>query len=220
MPSATVEDYLKQIYLESSDELLPMGHLAHALKVTPGTATAMVKRLAAAELVAYEPYSGVKLTQAGQQTALDVLRRHRLIESFLVEILKLDWAEVHEEAERLEHAVSPRLLTAIDALLGHPTVDPHGDPIPGDGGEISRQSHQRLADCIVGDQYRIARIADQRPEFLQFLANHKLRPGNLVTILDSDSTSEAMTLKTDADGDEAKVTLALTVASRVLVCDP
>ena len=218
MPSATVEDYLKQIYLESSDELLPMGHLAHALKVTPGTATAMVKRLAAAELVAYEPYSGVKLTQAGQQTALDVLRRHRLIESFLVDVLKLDWAEVHQEAERLEHAVSPRLLAPIDALLGHPTVDPHGDPMPGDGGKINRQSHQRLADCIVGDQYRIARIADQSPEFLQFMADHQLRPGNLVTILDSDSTSEAMTLR--ADGDGAKVTLALTVASRVLVCDP
>ncbi len=218
MPTATVEDYLKQIYLESGEKLLPMGQLATALDVTPGTATAMVKRLAASKMVLYQPYNGVQLTPQGKHTALDVLRRHRLIESFLVEVLKIDWADVHEEAEQLEHAVSPRLLDAIDSLLGHPQFDPHGDPIPDGGGDISHQSNQLLAECQVGSQYRIARIADQRNEFLHFLAKHNLRPGNLVTILSSDPASEAMTLRTDLAGND--VTLAITAASRILVCEP
>src|SRR5438477_4591329 len=133
MASITVENYLKQLYLEqqnSSEELVPMGKLATQMGVVPGTATSMVKALADSGLVDYEPRSGARLTRGGQQLALHVLRRHRLVELFLVKVLGLDWSEVHAEAEELEHAVSDKVLERIDSLLGHPSVDPHGDPIP------------------------------------------------------------------------------------------
>ena len=134
-PSSTVENYLKAIYqaeIAHGEEgaLVPMGRLASALHVVPGTATTMVKALADSGLVRYEPYAGVRLTPAGQKLAALVLRRHRLIELFLVKVLDMSWAEVHDEAERLEHAASDRLIDRIDAMLGRPAVDPHGDPIP------------------------------------------------------------------------------------------
>ena len=121
LPSQTVENYLKTIYLaqvnlDSSEELVPMGHLAGALRVVPGTATTMVKTLAEAGLVKYEPYMGVRLTEAGEKLASRVLRRHRLIELFLVKVLGMSWAEVHAEAELLEHAVSERL---VDRIVRH-----------------------------------------------------------------------------------------------------
>src|SRR6187200_2807556 len=137
LPSQTVENYLKTIYLAQvadSDALVPMGQLASALGVVPGTATTMVKTLAESGLVRYEPYMGVRLTRAGEKLATLVLRRHRLIELFLVKVLGMSWAEVHDEAERLEHAVSERLIDRIDEMLGRPQVDPHGDPIPTSDG--------------------------------------------------------------------------------------
>src|SRR5919106_1169984 len=135
LPSHTVENYLKAIFqaqtaLTRADALVPMGQLASALGVVRGTATTMVKALAESGLVRYEPYAGVRLTQAGEKLASLVLRRHRLIELFLVKILGMSWTEVHDEAENLEHAVSDRLIDSIDEMLGRPAVDPHGDPIP------------------------------------------------------------------------------------------
>src|SRR5882672_3830523 len=131
LPSQTVENYLKTIYLaqasRSSEELVPMGQLAAALRVVPGTATTMMKTLAESGLVRYEPYMGVRLTDAGEKLASLVLRRHRLIELFLVKVLGMSWAEVHDEAELLEHSVSERLIERIDDMLGRPEVDPHGD---------------------------------------------------------------------------------------------
>src|SRR6187397_1637357 len=141
MPSSTVENYLKQIYLEQQlapDELVSMGKLATSMGVVPGTATSMIKALADSGLVSYEPRTGVKLTRGGEQLALHVLRRHRLVELFLVKTLGLDWSEVHAEAEELEHAISDKVLDKIDALLGHPTVDPHGDPIPTAEGKLPK----------------------------------------------------------------------------------
>ena len=135
LPSQTVENYLKTIFLAQAvaparDDLVPMGQIAAALGVVPGTATTMVKTLSESGLVHYEPYMGVRLTPAGEKLASLVLRRHRLIELFLVKVLGMSWAEVHDEAERLEHAVSERLIDRIDEMLGRPAVDPHGDPIP------------------------------------------------------------------------------------------
>src|SRR5438046_8279 len=133
MASRTVENYLKALYSEqqrAGDELVSMGRLASAMGVVPGTVTTMVKALADSGLVSYEPRGGVRLTRGGEQLALHVLRRHRLVELFLVKVLGLDWSEVHAEAEELEHAVSDKVLERIDALLEHPRVDPHGDPIP------------------------------------------------------------------------------------------
>src|SRR5579863_9086591 len=133
MPSSTVEDYVKRLYMEqqrSADRLVPLGRLAAVMGVVPGTVTTMVKALDEARLVHYEPRTGVRLTRSGEKLALHVLRRHRLVELFLVKVLGLDWSEVHAEAEDLEHAVSDKVLERIDALLDHPDVDPHGDPIP------------------------------------------------------------------------------------------
>src|SRR5206468_11007079 len=141
LPSSTVENYLKAIYLGQSsltggERLVSMGHVASALGVTPGTATTMVKALAEAGLVEYEPYSGVRLSAAGSKLAGLVLRRHRLVELFLVQVMGMSWTEVHDEAEQLEHVVSERLIERIDEMLGRPTHDPHGDPIPTPEGKI------------------------------------------------------------------------------------
>src|SRR5438067_5037004 len=153
MASITVENYLKQLYLEqqnASEELVPMGKLASAMGVVPGTATSMVKALADSGLVAYEPRFGAKLTRGGEQLALHVLRRHRLVELFLVKVLGLDWSEVHDEAEELEHAISEKVLERIDALLNHPSVDPHGDPIPSAKGQVADAPLTSLAECQIG----------------------------------------------------------------------
>src|SRR5580698_1593569 len=150
MPSSTVENYLKQLYLEQqagADPLVPMGRLASAMGVVPGTATSMIKTLADSGLVDYEPRGGVKLTRGGEQLALHVLRRHRLVELFLVRVLKLDWSEVHAEAEELEHAISDKVLEKIDDLLGRPRADPHGDPIPTAKGQVIEARRRSLADC-------------------------------------------------------------------------
>src|SRR3954468_18076381 len=142
LPSQTVENYLKAIFqaqtaLEGRDARVPMGQLASALGITPGTATTMVKALAESGLVRYEPYAGVRLSAAGEKLAGLVLRRHRLIELFLVKVMGMSWAEVHEDAEHLEHAVSDRLIERIDEMLGRPTHDPHGDPIPTAEGRLA-----------------------------------------------------------------------------------
>src|SRR5436305_12362593 len=137
MPSITVENYRKQLSLEQqnlTEELVPMGKLASAMGVVPGTATSMVKALADSGLVSYEPRFGAKLTKGGEQLALHVLRRHRLVELFLVRVLGLDWSEVQDKAEEFEHAISEKVLERIDVLLGRPGVDPHGDPIPSSKG--------------------------------------------------------------------------------------
>jgi len=133
MPTAVAENYLKQLYYgqqAASGELVRVGELAAAIGVTPGTATTMVKSLARSGWAVYEPRTGARLTRRGERLALSVVRRHRLLELFLSKVLGLDWSEVHAEAEVLEHAVSEKVVEKIDALLGRPQVDPHGDPIP------------------------------------------------------------------------------------------
>src|SRR5919197_2353043 len=149
LSSQTVENYLKAIFLaqtalDSRDARVPMGQLATALRVAPGTATTMVKALAESGLVRYEPYAGVRLSAAGEKLAALVLRRHRLIELFLVKVMGMSWAEVHDEAEHLEHAVSDRLIERIDERLGRPSGDPHGDPIPDSHGAVSRPEYDTL----------------------------------------------------------------------------
>jgi DtxR family Mn-dependent transcriptional regulator len=180
MASLTVENYVKSIYLICArQEGAPAatGQLAAALDVSPGTVTSMLKTLAEGQLATYTPYEGVRLTDSGRALALRVLRRHRLIELFLVETLGLPWSDVHEEAEHLEHAVSDRLIDLIDAHLGFPNADPHGDPIPRSDGTIELTSGRRLAECHEGDQFEVARVLDQSPEFLEYLSDSGLQPG-------------------------------------------
>lgn len=218
MATTAVEDYLKQIYVHqqhvAADAMVSMGTLADALGVVPGTATSMVKRLADLSLVEYEPYTGVRLTETGRDEALRVLRRHRLIETFLVEMLGLDWSVVHEEAERLEHAVSDQVLERIDALLGYPRVDPHGDPIPNESGEVRTTHGLGLAECSAGQRLQIVRVMDQDEAFLRFADRHGLRPGSWLTIQHADPVADAIVVAVD-DGEP--VTLGRTAAAKIVV---
>jgi len=199
MTTSTVEDYVKCIYQEEQrrggGHLVPTGQIAANLKVTPGTVTAMAKNLADSGLVSYEPYSGVKLTPAGTQLATDVLRRHRVVELFLVEIVGMDWSEVHGDAEILEHAVSDRLIDRMDEMLGRPTVDPHGDPIPTARGVIVEKDYPDLLACPIGKTLRIARVIDQTSEFLRFLEKKGLRPGKQIEVLSRDEAADTILLR-------------------------
>jgi DtxR family Mn-dependent transcriptional regulator len=198
MATSTVEDYLKQIYqaqLAAPGSLIPTGQVATSLEVAPGTATAMVKTLADSGLVDYEPYSGVRLTEAGEKLATHVLRRHRLVELFLVEVMGMDWSEVHGEAEQLEHTVSNRLLERIDAMLDHPEVDPHGDPIPTPGGEVAATNYASLITCPVGESMILVRVADQASGFLQLIERHGLVPGTTVQVVTRDEQADTVEIR-------------------------
>ena len=184
MATSTVENYLKTLYSleqQAPQRLVALGKLAEAVDVTPGTATTMVKRLAESGLVDYESHEGARLLPRGKQIAMQVLRRHRLIELFLIEVLGYDWSEVHEEAEVLEHAVSDRLLQKIDDMLGHPAFDPHGAPIPSASGKITHRQMVSLAQCDAGN-VEIASVSDDDQQFLEFLSEHQLTPGTQITI--------------------------------------
>jgi DtxR family Mn-dependent transcriptional regulator len=217
LPSQTVENYLKTIHLAQSagpdGALVPMGQLASALGVVPGTATTMVKTLAESGLVHYEPYMGVRLTPAGEKLASLVLRRHRLVELFLVKILGMNWTEVHDEAERLEHAVSERLIDRIDEMLGRPAVDPHGDPIPTPEGTIAPTGGFDLLAAPVATPLRVTRIIDQDAGFLRFAEQRHLVPGSQVRIESRDGSADAVTLT--AGG--RRTTIGTRAAAKVLV---
>ncbi len=217
MATSTVEDYLKHILLEQQndpDGLVPMGQIAAALKVSPGTVTAMVKTLADGGLVTYEPYSGVRLTSPGRQLAAHVLRRHRLIELFLVKVMGMDWSEVHSEAEELEHAVSERLVERMDEMLGYPSVDPHGDPIPDVHGVMPVTVRPSLLACEVGEPVRVARVADQSREFLQLLERRDLKPGSTLIVERRDEAADTVDLRREGG---AELSLGFRAASKIFV---
>ena len=219
LASQTVENYLKAILQaqrasEDDGRLVPMGQLAAALGVVPGTATTMVKTLAESGLVRYEPYMGVRLTPAGERLAALVLRRHRLIEQFLVQVLGMNWSEVHDEAERLEHAVSERLIDRIDEMLGRPAVDPHGDPIPGREGELRQPTYVDLLSCPIGAPLLVARVTDQDATFLRFIEDRQLKPGQRIAIVTRDPVSDSVTIRGES-GQET--TIGARAASKVLV---
>ena len=195
IPSSTVENYLKAIYKaqtaqDESKRLVPMGQLAVSLGVVPGTATTMVKALADSGLVDYEPYAGVRLTAAGKKLAALVLRRHRLMELFLVKVLGMSWTEVHDEAERLEHAASDQLIDRIDEMLGRPSTDPHGDPIPNSEGAVTTPQYQTLLNCPLNTTVVLTRVTDQDPEFLRFLENSELTPGQAIRLEARDTAAD------------------------------
>jgi DtxR family transcriptional regulator, Mn-dependent transcriptional regulator len=219
LPSSTVENYLKAIFigetqLPAGQRLLPMGQLAAALTVAPGTATTMVKALAESGLVEYEPYNGVRLTSAGSRLAALVLRRHRLLELFLVQMLGMRWDEVHEEAELLEHVVSDRLIERIDEMLGHPEVDPHGDPIPSREGELVRRELDTLLSCPMNMSVTITRVTDQDAAFLRFIENNSLKPGQSIEVEARDEVADSVRLKLP---NERRMTIGMRAASKLLV---
>ena len=184
--SDAVQDYAKAIYSlqERSGEAVSTSALAERLAVSPASASAMVKRLESLGLVTRRPYHGVELTPAGRRVALEVIRHHRLIEAYLSEALGMSWDRVHEEAEVLEHAISPELSELIAAKLGNPTHDPHGDPIPTADGEIERASSRRLGDLEQGERGIFVRVSDSDPEMLRWLSERGIAPGDRVEVLE------------------------------------
>jgi DtxR family Mn-dependent transcriptional regulator len=219
LPSSTVENYLKAIFhgqsaLSSDERLVPMGQVAAAVGVTPGTATTMVKALAESGLAEYEPYSGVRLSAAGEKLAGLVLRRHRLVELFLVQVMGMSWAEVHEEAEQLEHVVSERLIQRIDDMLGNPTRDPHGDPIPNIDGAIPSRHLESLLTCPLGTPLHVTRVADQDPAFLRFVETNDLKPGQTVQVETRDPAADSVQLRAK---DQRRITIGARAASKLLV---
>ncbi|MBI2756730.1 MAG: metal-dependent transcriptional regulator [Chloroflexi bacterium] len=224
MATETVENYLKAIYTLAREpgSGAPAGaagaatvtRVAAVLGVTPGTATAMLRKLAAGGLARYQRYGAATLTPKGERAALDVLRRHRVLEQFLVQIVGLDWSEVHEEAERLEHAVSPRLLERLDRMLGRPPADPHGDPIPDAGGRVPPQRGLPLSAAHAGVRVRIARVLDQSPEFLRFAEASALRPGRTARVVRVDPAADAVVVRNEH---KKEVTISRSAAAKVLV---
>ncbi|MCE7974445.1 MAG: metal-dependent transcriptional regulator [Leptolyngbya sp. PLA1] len=217
MPSEPVENYLKAIFslgAESGTGQASVGRLAAIVGVTSGTATSMVRRLAREGLATYRRYGGVRLTPRGRRAAADVIRRHRVLEAFLVSVVGMDWAEVHEEAERLEHAVSARLIDRLDQMLGRPRADPHGDPIPDAQGVVLPAGGMPLGAFRAGDQVRLIRIADQRADVLRFLAGAGLVPGASITVRSTQPGADAMAVRA---GRRSTVSLSMAAASRIIV---
>jgi DtxR family transcriptional regulator, Mn-dependent transcriptional regulator len=216
MATIAVENYLKHVLLlsEGGEALVSMGALAGALEVVPGTVTTMVKALADEGLVEHQPRQGVRLTDTGRRMALNVLRKHRLIETFLVNVLKMDWSKVHEEAEQLEHAISDEVLDRLDALLGHPEADPHGDPIPSRQGKMSSQVYATLATCTANRAVRIVRVTEQSVEFLRFAEQNGLQPGTLLRVSDRNLTAGLVTLRKSTG---RPLALSVAAAGKILV---
>ena len=180
-----MEDYLKGVYrLQNAGGTVTTQRLAEELGISGPSVTNMVKRLHDLRMVEHAPYHGVALTAAGEKVALEVLRHHRLLELYLAETLGYRWDEVHAEAERLEHHVSEELEARMDSALGHPTRDPHGDPIPGRDGTIAAVPAKRLLDLEPGEPAVVVRVSDRSPEQLRFLGELGMRPGVAVAVLE------------------------------------
>ncbi len=179
-----IEDYLKTIYMLAEEESpVSTSRIAAVRDVRPASATSMIQRLASLNLVDYEKHYGVTLTEAGRQIALEVIRHHRLIELYLIEALGFTWDEVHEQADILEHVISEKLEERIAAALNHPTLDPHGDPIPARDGTVPQRLLAPLASLAPGSQATIARILDDsNSELLRYLAELDLVPEVVITV--------------------------------------
>ena len=200
MLSEAVQDYLKAIYkLQQAGGVVSTSALAEAMGVAAPSATGMVKRLAGLKLVRHHPYRGVLLTKAGQKMALEVVRHHRLLELYLAEALGYSWDKVHEEAERLEHVISEEFEEKIFQVLGQPTRDPHGEPIPGRDGTLAAVELERLSDLPVGATGVIRQVSDSEAEMLRYLGARGLVPDAMVKILDQAPFNGPITLQTGND---------------------
>ena len=183
--SAQIEDYLKSIYqLQARHDRVPTTALAERLDITAASVTGMVRKLAGLGLVDHEPYRGVRLTEKGKGIALQIVRAHRLWELYLVKALQVPWDQAHVEAERLEHALSPGLADRLDEALGHPSIDPHGHPIPSRNGNVEARPGVPLDQLAAGQAGLVVQIRDDTPELLRYLGELGIYPGEQVAVLD------------------------------------
>lgn len=206
--SPAMEDYLKAIYkLQQGREGVTTRALAEAIGVKPASVTSMLKKLSRLGLIHYNPYQGVRLTSSGEKAALEIIRHHRLLELYLREALGMPLHKVHDEADRLEHALSEELEELIAAALGDPTHDPHGDPIPTKEGHLEERQHLHLGEVPQGKQFLIVRVSDNNPELLRYLEELGLVPYAVVTVLNKEPFGGPLWVKindrTHALGSEA-----------------
>ena len=211
--SRTTEDYLTLVWkaYEWPDSRPTTSDLAAALGVTKSTVSANLKKLARDGFIAYEPYGAIELTDAGRAIAIDIVRRHRIIETYLVQRLDLGWDEVHDEADALEHSVSDLVLERMDAALGHPDVDPHGDPIPRDG--VTPPLTRPLGELAAGAVATVARISDRHPDVLRYLHGKGVVPGARLAVLEP--AGAAGSARVEVGGAATELSLAAVDAVRV-----
>ena len=192
----SVEDYLKSIYhLTSQGGFATTSDIASMLEVAPPSVSGMMKRLSETGLIEHVPYRGVQLTHQGRTAALQMIRRHRILEVYLTQQLGYDWGDVHAEAERLEHAVSEKLIDRMAGALGNPRYDPHGAPIPTAAGEIEEAELVTLAAADVGGTLLLRQVGDENPARLRYLAEQGLTPGTRMTVLDRQPFNGPITVR-------------------------
>jgi DtxR family Mn-dependent transcriptional regulator len=214
MASTAVQDYLQTIFrLQTIESPVSTTMLARELRVKPASASGMMRKLHADGLVEHVPYRGVVLTESGEREALRMLRRHRLWERFLTDVLGMSWDEVHEEAHRLEHATSERVADRIAEVMNNPATDPHGQPIPARNGTLPPRSHLALTDAERGQTVRIVEVPDTGPETLQLLSRLDLIPGTEVVVLDEAGPDSLLHIRVG----ELDRTLERELARQVLV---
>ncbi|MDO4613840.1 MAG: metal-dependent transcriptional regulator [Actinomycetaceae bacterium] len=219
LDSVVAQDYVKTIYASTEWGGTPISvtGLAQRLGVAPSTASETIKRLAQAGLVEHAPYRGVRLSEEGRREALTIIRRHRILETYLHDRLGFDWDEVHQEAEALEHAVSDRLIDRMDAELGRPRHDPHGDPIPEADGTITYADTKPLADLGEGETSYVVRISDRDGELLRFLRARDLNPGQRVRLRTRRDYAGTIAVDVGAEGREEQMELGVPAALAVWV---
>lgn len=214
MYTPVVEDYLKAIWsLQQTESPVATSRIAERLGLTSAAVTAMVKRLAEQGLLRHEPYYGVRLTPAGELAGLRIIRRHRVLELFLTEVLGYEWDRVHDEAERLEHAASDELIERLARLLGEPERDPHGSAIPSASGEIDPAVYPALASASPGDRGRVVEVRVHEPEQLRYLGSLDLYPGSDLEVVEIGPFDGPVSLR--VNGEPRVISLAL--AERILV---
>ncbi len=214
--SQSVEDYLKVIWLNTREGPAATSTVAASLGVSDASVSSMLAKLTDLGLVSYTRYHGAQLTESGEQAALKLLRRHRLVETFLIEYLGYGWDEVHDEAEALEHTVSDRFTERLSARLGHPSHDPHGDPIPAVDGTLPDTPDLPLAELDVGQILVVARLKTQEANLLTYLADLGIQPGHTVAVLQREPLGELLHVNIDGRDAALSKTLATLVRGRLL----
>ncbi|OZV70732.1 metal-dependent transcriptional regulator [Winogradskyella aurantia] len=193
----TEENYLKAIYHlgQKSDKEISTNAIAEKIEAKASSVTDMLKKLADKKLISYRKYKGVTLTEKGRLTAVDIIRKHRLWEVFLVDKLNFSWDEVHEVAEQLEHIKSPKLINELDAYLDFPTHDPHGDPIPDKNGQIQRTDKITLSQAVINQTYICVGVIDSSSDFLKYLDKYNIGIGSEITVLEREEFDQSITIE-------------------------
>ncbi len=214
--SPPIEDYLKTIYmLREREGAATTTGIAAALSVTPASVTGMIKKLAELKLVRHTPYQGVELTRSGEKIALEMVRHHRLLELFLIEALGYSWDEVHVEADALEHVISEEFEERMEARLGFPTIDPHGDPIPAKDGSFTAVKERALLAMTVGESAQITHINDTNSDMLRYAASLGLTPTTRLTLIDVEPFGGSLRVKIG----KAEKAIGRELAAQIFVTD-